>query len=172
MLRDLLVRSRLSDTPSQGHRSLQIISIRLLVHHIEYWHGTEPARRRTTNRPLRVRRLLIPDNDRLLPARASSRFGHELRVAALLQRDEPEDSFLDGLPDCQQAVILQESGLLVAETCSDVFALFFGKHDAVEAVIDDVVVVEGAGVLRDCVDFAAERAPERVLAGDQYQMRS
>ena len=69
-------------------------------------------------------------------------------------------------------MVLEQSGFLVAKTGSDVFALLLRKYDAVEAVVDDVVVVEGAGVLRDCVDFAAERAPERVLAGDQYQMRS
>lgn len=38
-----------------------------------------------------VRRLFIANLDRMLTPRSGSGFSHELRVAALLERHEPED---------------------------------------------------------------------------------
>jgi len=55
-------------------------------------------------------------------------------------------------------MILHQHRLLPAEAAGDILALLGGEHDAVELAVDDVVVVEGAGVLGDGVEGAAEGA--------------
>ena len=56
-------------------------------------------------------------------------------------------------------MVLQQRSLLITKASRDVLALFFREDDAVEALVDDMVVVECARVLRDGVDLATERAP-------------
>ena len=55
-------------------------------------------------------------------------------------------------------MVLQQRGLLVPETGGDVPTLLLGEDDAVELAVDDVVVVEGARVLGDAIEFATEGA--------------
>lgn len=76
-------------------------------------------------------------------------------MTTLVEAHEPEDGFFDGAADGQEAVVLEESGFGAAEGAGDVFAFLFREHDAVEGGVEDVVVVEGAGVLGDGVEFSA-----------------
>jgi len=61
------------------------------VNQIERRLRREPARAVRAHRPPGVHGLLVTNNDGLLAAGCSSGLRHELRVAALLQRQEPED---------------------------------------------------------------------------------
>lgn len=61
---------------------------------------------RGTDLIARILRILIGDLDRLASPSRSRRVGHQLRVTALFQRNEPVDGFLDGLADGQQSVVL------------------------------------------------------------------
>ena len=70
---------------------LQIIAIRFFVNHIKQRLRAEPASAMRTDSAMCVRGFLVADLDRMLTARTSRRFSHELRVAAFLQRDEPEN---------------------------------------------------------------------------------
>lgn len=76
---------------------LEIIAIRLLVDCIEQRLRTEPPSSMSTNAAICVCSLLLADLDWMLTARCSSGLSHELRVTALLERDEPEN----GLTSCQ-----------------------------------------------------------------------
>lgn len=80
-------------------------------------------------------------------------------MAALLERVEPEDGRLDRLAAREQAVVLQQRGLVAPQRGGDVLALLLGEHGAVELPVDGDVVVEGARVLREHGDVAAEGAP-------------
>jgi hypothetical protein len=53
-------------------------------------------------------------------------------------------------------MVLQDSGFLGAERFGDAHALVGGEHDPAEGVVQCDVVVEGAGVLGDDVEGAAE----------------
>jgi len=70
---------------------LQVLSLGLLVDDIEQRLRAEPPSRGRANSPIRIRRLFLTNLDGLLAARAGCCFSHELALAALVQRDEPED---------------------------------------------------------------------------------
>lgn len=61
-------------------------------------------------------------------------------MAAFLQAHEPEDRFLNGLADGKEAMVLQKSGLLVAEAGCNVLSLLLDKDNAVEGFVQDVVL--------------------------------
>ena len=61
--------------------------------------------------------------------------------------------------DRQQTVVLQECSFLIAKRFGDIFALFFCQHYAVEAFVNDMIVVEGTRILRKAINLPAERAP-------------
>lgn len=126
---------------------LQILISNLLDHHIKRGFRTEPARPRRPNTLVRKRRILLLDLEGLNPFSSGGRISQQLRMAAFLQTGEPEDARVDGLAHGEETVVLQEDGLLWTESLGDVFAFLFGEDDAFEAVVDGVVVVEGAGVL-------------------------
>lgn len=107
---------------------------------------------------VRVRGVFVVDLDGGASSAGASGVGHELGVAALFHAQEPEDGGLDGVADGEKAVVLEQDRLVVRQRGRDVLALFLGEHDAVEGLVDDVVVVEGAAVLADDVEFAAEGA--------------
>lgn len=86
-------------------------------------------------------------------------------MAALLQAREPKDGRLDALPTSQQAVVLQQRGLLIAQRRGDRAAFLLGEHDAAEGVVDGEVAVEGARVLGDGVERAAEGAEGPAVDG-------
>ena len=52
------------------------------------------------------------------------------------------------MSDSKQPMILQQCGFLVPKTFGDVVPLLLCEHHAVEALVDDMVVMEGACVLR------------------------
>jgi hypothetical protein len=66
--------------------------------------------------------------------------GQQLCVAALLGADEPEDGLLDGAAGGEQTMVLQQRELLVAQLLCDVLAFLLGEDDAIELVVDDVVL--------------------------------
>lgn len=55
-------------------------------------------------------------------------------------------------------MVLEKSGFLVTETSGDGFALLFSKHDAIEAFVQDMVVIERSEILGDDVEFSAQAA--------------
>lgn len=70
---------------------LQILAIRLFVNHIKHGLCTKPARSWSADGAIGVSRLFFADMNWLLAAWESSSLGHELGVAAPLERDEPKD---------------------------------------------------------------------------------
>lgn len=67
-----------------------------------------------------------------MPPSSGGGIGHQLRVTAFLQADEPEDGGFNGLADRQEAVVLEKGGLLVSQSVGDLFAFFCGEDDAVK----------------------------------------
>lgn len=86
-------------------------------------------------------------------------------MTALLQAGEPKDGSLNTPSTRQKAVILQQRGLLATQRTRDRAALFLGQHHAAERVVHGEVVVEGARVLRDGVEGAAEGAEGAAVDG-------
>ncbi|ROV98331.1 hypothetical protein VMCG_07153 [Cytospora schulzeri] len=100
--------------------------------------------------------VLIRDDNGLLAARASSCLGEQLRLATLVHADEPEYRLLDGPTHRKGSVVLQQRRLLVPDAPRDVPALFSGKDYTVEGFVHGVVIVEGAGILGDDIQLAAQ----------------
>lgn len=129
-----------------------------MLHHVKGGFRTEPPRIVSTYSLISENRVLLVNLDRL-PARARGRrISQQLRVAALLQAQKPEDAALDRLSAGQQAVVLQQRGLPRPERLGDRFALVGCQDDAPEGAVEGQVVVEGAGVLGRGVEELAERA--------------
>lgn len=70
---------------------LQILAIRLFVNHIKHGLCTKPARSWSADGAIGVSRLFFADVNWLFAARECRSLGHELGVAASLERDEPKD---------------------------------------------------------------------------------
>lgn len=70
---------------------LQILAIRLFVNHIKHGLCTKPARSWSADGAIGVSRLFFADVNWLFAAWECSSLGHELRVAAPLERDKPKD---------------------------------------------------------------------------------
>lgn len=70
---------------------LQILAIRLFVNHIKHGLCTKPARSWSADGTISVSRLFFADVNWLFAARECSSLGHELGVAAPLERDKPKD---------------------------------------------------------------------------------
>lgn len=98
----------------------------------------------------------MSDLNRLGAPTSGGRIGHQLRLYAPIHGAEEIGSSIDALPDSEDAVILQDDGLLVAKGASDIAAFFVSEHDAAEIVVDGVVVVEAARVLVDGLEFASQ----------------
>lgn len=87
-----LGRIKKSPFPSAPTRYLlQILAIRLFVNHIKHGLCTEPARSWSADGAIGVSRLFFADVNWLFAAWESSSLGHELGVAASLERDKPKD---------------------------------------------------------------------------------
>ncbi len=56
-------------------------------------------------------------------------------------------------------MVLQQRSLLITKARRNILTLLLHQHNAVEAVVRHVVVVERAGVLRDCVELSAKSTP-------------
>ena len=108
--------------------------------------------------PARILRLLVPDLDRLDAPPRTRGIGLQLRIDAAVHRAEQIRRAIHALRHCQDAVVLQDDGFILAEGLGDAAALFVREHDPAEGVVDGVVVVEAAGVLVDGLELAAEGA--------------
>jgi hypothetical protein len=83
-------------------------------------------------------------------------------MAALLQAREPKHRRIDCLPDRQKAMVLQEDRLLRPQRFRDVLAFLLGEHDALERVVDGVVIVECAAVICQMVlRYKRQKTKER-----------
>lgn len=127
--------------------SLQIIRSLRLFNHIKQRLCTEPPGPGTSKRLERFRRLRLSDLHRRTSSSPRSRIRHQLRVAALLQADEPEHGFFDRFADGEEAVVLEQGGFFGGEAGGDGLAFGFGKDDAVEGGVEDVVLKGEEGVL-------------------------
>lgn len=101
---------------------------------------TEPTRTRRPNSLIRIRCILLVDFDRCATTPSRSGISHQLRMAALLQADEPEDCSFDRLSDREEAVVLQQRGLLVSKRRGDMLPFCFGEDDTVELLVDNMVL--------------------------------
>jgi hypothetical protein len=63
-----------------------------------------------------------------------------LSIAALFQRNKPEDSLLNRPTNSQKTMVLQQCRFLIPKRLSNILAFFLGKNDAVELLVDDVVL--------------------------------
>ena len=79
-----------------------------------------------------------------------SRIGHQLRMTAFFQANEPEYSSFNRLSHSQKAMILEESGFLIAEAASDFFTFFLGEDDTIEGGVE-CVVLEQISMIGLCV---------------------
>lgn len=61
-------------------------------------------------------------------------------MAALLQTDEPENGGFDGLSNCEETVVLEQSCLLIPKCFSNMFPFCFSEDDTVELLVDDVIL--------------------------------
>lgn len=91
----------------------------------------------------------------------------ELLLAAALQRDEPEGCGLDAVAACgQQAVVLMQRGLHALEGFGYVASgVVLHRDGATLFTDDDMILEEGAGILRDRGDRAARGAPCGAIGG-------
>ena len=83
-------------------------------------------------------------------------FCQELGLTTSFHGDEPPGGFVDGLAYGQQAVVAQDRCFLCAQGLGDALAFGTFKHDAGEIREYRVILVEGAGILRDGIEQASE----------------
>lgn len=89
--------------------------------------------------------LVINFNGRCTSSSSCS-ISKQLRLDASVHRTEEEDSRIDGLRCCQDAVVLQDDSLLVSESLGDPTTFFVCKDNAAEGVVDCVVLIEPGSV--------------------------
>lgn len=77
-------------------------------------------------------------------------------MASLVEAEEPKGGGVDGPPDGQEAVVLQDDGLAVAQGGGDALAFLAVEHHAAKVAVDGVRLVEAQRVLRHHVQLAAE----------------
>lgn len=120
--------------------------------------------------------LLITDEDLLVTGTGTGGVSQQLGMAGLVEADEPEGGGVDGLGDGEQAVVLQDDGLAVAEGLRDALPFLAVQHDAAEVVVDRVRLPEPQRVLRHHVQLPpehAERLPvHRVRVARRVHVRS
>lgn len=114
----------------------------------------EPSRQVRTDQRVSILRSFVGNSLRL-----AGGLSKKLRLARAVHSNEPPGGFVDGVADGEQAVISQDDRLLGSESSSDTvtFGSFF--NDAGVIVEDRVIFVEGAGILRERIEAAAERGP-------------
>lgn len=62
-------------------------------------------------------------------------------------------------------MVLQQCSLFASNTARNVASLLGSKHDSVEGLVDFVIIMEGAGVLSDCIELAAKGAERSSVYG-------
>jgi hypothetical protein len=108
--------------------------------HIKQRLRAKPPSQRRPNRLVRKPGILVVHLDRLAASTSRSRIRQKLCIAAFLQTHEPKHGLLDRPSDRQQAVVLQESGFVIAQCSGDALAFFLSKDDSLELFVDDVVL--------------------------------
>lgn len=91
--------------------------------------------------------LLMANLPRGCAPPCARRVRHKLRLAAAVQGAEEESCGVDGLCNCENAMIGQDDGFLVAQCRSEARAFFGSVHDAAKGGIDRMIFVEAGGVL-------------------------
>ena len=91
--------------------------------------------------------------------RRTGRLGQQLGLAGTLHGDEPPDGLVHRVADGEKPVVAKDDSLVVAEGGGDALALFGVDHHAGVVVEEPVVLVEGADVLGDGVESAAQAGP-------------
>ena len=137
---------------------LQIVPTSLLVNNIKQRLRTEPTRLRRAHSPICIGRLISPNSNRLLAARPRRSLRHQLTLATLLHRQEPKHRLLHAATHSQQTMVLQQRRLLATKTSRNVLPLLLRQHNAIETLIQHVIVVERARILRQRVQLAAQAA--------------
>src|SRR5438552_14459713 len=101
---------------------------------------------------------------------------HQLHLAGALHGDEPEGGFVDRVADGEQPVVAKDHRLAVAQSVGQALALFQVEDDTGVVVEQGVVAVEGADVLGQGVEKAAQGRPRlavrRVRVGGSNDLGS
>jgi len=82
-------------------------------------------------------------------------------MAALLQARKPEHRRINRLSHGQKPMVLQKNCFLRPQRFRDVLAFLFREHDTLEGVVNRVVVVECAAVIRQMDPSRYKRQKER-----------
>lgn len=135
---------------------LKVFPSCLLVYQIKKWFSIKITSAMCPNRLFCNNSILVRNHNRLLPTGTSRGLREELGLTTLIHRDKPIDSLLNRLSDGEQPVVLQECRLVLPHTTGNPVAFLGGEDDPVEGFVQDVVVVEGTGILGDDVELAAE----------------
>jgi len=91
--------------------------------------------------------------------RMAGGFCQQLRLAGAVHSDEPPNGFVNALAHSKQAVIAQDSCLLIAKRVGDAIA-FGGFFDDAGVIVEhNVVLVKRASVLRERIEQPSERRP-------------
>src|SRR5262245_59501171 len=93
--------------------------------------------------------------------------GQQLRMATALHRNEPPGGLVDRAADGQQSVISQDDGFVLAERGGEALAFDLVVNHSGVIVVDAVVFIERAGVLRDRIERAPQGRPRFAV----YRMR-
>jgi hypothetical protein len=99
----------------------------------------------------------------------ANRFGEKLRLTAPLHRDEPPHCLVDRLADGKEAVIAQYHRLRRPQRFGKMGAFDRFGDQYLRVVKKNVVLEEGAGVLRDGIEQPTDRRPR--LAVERVAMR-
>jgi hypothetical protein len=110
------------------------------VDYVKHRQRTKVSRHRRPYLLRRDLRVLVVDLDRLATSTGSRSVRHQLGMAAFLQRHEPKHGLLDGFADCQQAVVLEESGLFGTKGFGNVYAFVASEHNALELRVESVIL--------------------------------
>jgi hypothetical protein len=110
------------------------------MNYIKHRQRAKVSRHRRSYLLIRVLRVVVRDLDRLAASSGSRSVRHQLGMAAFLQRHKPKHGFLDGFADCQQAVVLEERGLLGTQGFGDVSAFIASEYNALELRVESVIL--------------------------------
>jgi len=80
-------------------------------------------------------------------------------LGGVVHRNEPPGGGLDGRPDGEQSVVLQNDRLLAAERLGKTHAFLLPQHDAGERIEQGMILIECAGILCERIKEPPERSP-------------
>src|SRR5271156_4308769 len=118
---------------------------------VEYWLRLEPSGRRSANEPAGLYRHIVR-----YQFWRSRRHRRQLHLAGAFHRDEPPNSLGDSVADGEEAVVLQNNGLVGSERRGQTHSLVEVVDQPVIVVIYGVVLVEGTCVLGKRVEVDSQ----------------